>query len=182
MGTPGEAAPVKYFVALLYPDEGLLDSVERDLTDLLGAIDLRSGAFPWSVSRYYENEMGRVLNRRFISFDPLMSPGRLADIKLRTGRAEARYLWRDGERTGRRINIDPGYLEAGKVVLASTKNASHRIYLRDGIYAEATLLYFDGAFHSCPYTYPDYLWPDTLAFFSRLRSVYLERRRSGLAR
>jgi len=71
------------------------------------------------------------------------------------------------------VNLDPGYLESGKIVLASTKNASHRIYLRSGIFAEATLLYYDGAFHGSSYTYQDYLWPQTLTFLTPLRSVYL---------
>jgi hypothetical protein len=79
------------------------------------------------------------------------------------------------------VNLDPGYLEAGKLVLASTKNASQRIYLRAGIYAEATLLYYEGAFHGCSYTYPDYLWPQTLAFFIRLRALYLQQLRQHRA-
>ena len=79
--------------------------------------------------------------------------------------------------SGRRVNIDPGYIEAGKLVLASTKNASQRIYLRSGIYAEATLLYYEGEFHGCSYTYPDYLWPETLAFLTRLRAIYLQQLR-----
>jgi hypothetical protein len=79
--------------------------------------------------------------------------------------------------SGRRVNLDPGYIEAGKLVLASTKNASQRVYLRSGIYAEATLLYYEGGFHGCSYTYPDYLWPETLAFLTRLRAIYLQQLR-----
>jgi hypothetical protein len=75
------------------------------------------------------------------------------------------------------VNVDPGYLEAGKVVLASTKNAGHRIYLHSGIYGEAALLYYDGAFQACPHTYPDYQWAETLSFLTSLRSVYLHQLR-----
>ena len=78
---------------------------------------------------------------------------------------------------GRRINLYPGYIDAFKVALASTKNAGQRIYLHSGIYAEATLMYFDGTFHGLEYTYPDYLWPATLAFFTSLRSVYVDQLR-----
>jgi len=80
---------------------------------------------------------------------------------------------------GRRVNLDPGYLDSFKVVLASTKNASQRIYLDGGIYGEATLMYHDGGFHGLPYTYPDYLWPETLDFLTRLRARYLEQLRQA---
>ena len=78
---------------------------------------------------------------------------------------------------GRRVNIDPGYLDLHKVVLASTKNASQRIYLRSGIYAEATLFYDNGKFHGMAYTYRDYLWAESLDFFAQLRSGYLKQLR-----
>jgi hypothetical protein len=103
----------------------------------------------------------------------LHSPGNLAGIKLQTQDMERQYRSGGPQHKGRRVNIDPGYLEAGKVVLASTKNAGHRIYLKSGIYGETTLLYFDGAFQACPHTYPDYLSAETLVFFTSLRSVYL---------
>jgi len=173
MGTPREPKPAKYFVALLSSDSELLAAVETDLAAIFGSIDARSEIFPWSFSRFYEEEMGPGLLRRFVSFEPLASPERLADFKLATQRIEDRYRGEMPQHWGRRMNLDPGYLESGKVVLASTKNASHRIYLRSGIFAEATLLYYDGAFHGSSYTYQDYLWPQLLTFLTPLRSVYL---------
>jgi Domain of unknown function (DUF4416) len=173
MGTPKEPKPVKYFAALLTAELELLTAAEPDLCAFLGEIDDRSGILPWNVSRFYEAEMGAGLLRRFLSFDPLLSPETLADIKLAAQNVEARYLRERGQGAARRINVDPGYVEAGKVVLASTKNASHRIYLRAGIFAEASLLYFDGAFHDCAYTYPDYRWPEAVQFFIACRTRYL---------
>jgi hypothetical protein len=173
MGTPGDPKPAKYFVGLLSSDIELLSSVETDLAAILGAIDARSETLPWNLSKFYENEMGAGLLRRFVSFSQLDSPGNLAGIKLQTQDMERQYRSGGPQHKGRRVNIDPGYLEAGKVVLASTKNAGHRIYLKSGIYGETTLLYFDGAFQACPHTYPDYLWAETLVFFTSLRSVYL---------
>ncbi|MBM4264760.1 MAG: DUF4416 family protein, partial [Deltaproteobacteria bacterium] len=79
---------------------------------------------------------------------------------------------------GRRVNIDPGYLDAFKLVLASTKNASQRIYLDGGIFGEATLLYYNGGFHGLPYTYRDYLWPETLQFLTSVRASYLAQLRA----
>ncbi len=78
----------------------------------------------------------------------------------------------------RQINIDPGYLDALKLVLASTKNACQRIYLDQGIYAEATLLYYEGAFRGLAYTYRDFLWPQTLEFLLALRARYLQQLRA----
>ena len=173
MGSPGDPKPAKYFVGLLSADIELLNSVGTDLAAIFGAIDARSETLPWNLSKFYENEMGGGLLRRFVSFSRLDSPGNLAGIKLQTQEVERRYKSGGPRRTGRRANIDPGYLEAGKVVLASTKNAGHRIYLKSGTYGETTLLYFDGAFQACPHTYPDYLWAETLIFFTFLRSVYL---------
>ena len=171
MGTPREPAPAKYFVALLSSSAELLIEVEADLTEVLGAIDERTEMAPWTESTFYEKEMGRGLLRRFCSFSTLKSPGDLAAVKLQTQQIEARY--RDSRSGGRRVNLDPGYLDQFKVVLASTKNANQRIYLQSGIYAEATLFYHNGEFRGLPYTYRDYLWPETVKFLTMLRSAYL---------
>lgn len=177
MGIPSEPKPAKYFVALLSSDLEHLTSAENELVSVLGSIDARSETLPWVVSSFYEKEMGPRLLRRFVSFAPLLSPEKLAEVKLATQQVEERNRDTTMNPFGRRVNLDPGYIEAGKLVLASTKNASQRIYLRSGIYAEATLLYYEGKFHGCSYTYPDYLWPETLAFLSRLRAIYLQQLR-----
>ena len=177
MGTPREPKPAKFFVALLSSHTDLLPTVEKDLSNILGAVEARSEVWPWNVSNFYEKEMGAGLLRRFLSFEPLASPGELARIKLLTQLVEDKHRGDTADHPGRRVNIDPGYIDAFKVVLASTKNAGQRIYLHSGIYAEATLMYFDGAFHGLAYTYPDYLWPATLAFLTSLRSVYVDQLR-----
>jgi hypothetical protein len=177
MGIPREPKPAKYFVALLSSGLDHLTRAENDLVSAIGAIDSRSETWPWAVSLFYEKEMGPKLLRRFVSFEPLLSPEKLADVKLATQQVEEKNRGTMMRPYGRRVNLDPGYIEAGKLVLASTKNASQRIYLRSGIYAEATLLYYEGGFHGCSYTYPDYLWPETLAFLTRLRVIYLQQLR-----
>ena len=171
MGTAREPKPAKYFVALLSSDVNLLTAVEADLSALLGEIDARSEIVPWNASNFYEKEMGPGLLRRFVSFSFLQSPENLAAVKLQMQRIEDNY--RSVSPPGRRVNLDPGYIDIFKLVLASTKNAGQRIYLRSGIYAEATLLYHDAAFHGLVYTYRDYLWPESLAFFTRMRARYL---------
>ena len=175
MGMARAPKAAKYFVALLSSDAELLTTVENDLSAVLSQVDLRSEVLPWTVSDFYAKEMGTALLRRFLSFSSLQSPESLAAIKVQTQRVEGEY--RVAALGGRRVNLDPGYLDAYKVVLASTKNAGQRVYLRDGIYAEATLLYHDAAFHGLEYTYRDYLWPEALAFFTELRALYLSQLR-----
>lgn len=177
MGIAREPKPAKYFVALLSWSLEHLSRAEIDLAAILGAVDGRSESLSWNVSSFYEKEMGAGLLRRFISFERLASPEKLAEVKLATQQWEGNNRGSLAGPCGRQVNLDPGYIEAGKLVLATTKNASHRIYLRAGIYAEATLLYYNGGFHGCPYTYPDYLWPQTLEFFTRLRALYLQQLR-----
>src|SRR3970282_1661184 len=91
MGTPREPKPAKYFVALLSSDSELLTIVESDLAAILGVVDNRSEILPWTASNFYEKEMGVGLRRRFLSFEPLISPGELARIKLLTQQIEDRY-------------------------------------------------------------------------------------------
>ena len=177
MGTPKMPKPAKYFVAVLSSNSESIPEVQQDLAAILGETDGTSEIVPWTASKFYEREMGPGLQRGYFSFASLRSPAELAELKLRTQEVEERY--RNKTSGGRRVNLDPGYLDSFKVVLASTKNASQRIYLDGGVYAEATLMYYDGGFHGLEYTYPDYLWPETLAFLTRLRAVYLEQLRQA---
>jgi hypothetical protein len=130
MGTPRAPKPAKYFVGLLVSDLTVLDAVEGQLSAVFGEIERRSEVIPWNASKFYEEEMGPGLVRRFVSFSRLRSPEDLAAMKLETQSIEDRY--RDGS-GGRRVNLDPGYIDAYKLVLASTKNAGQRIYLKSGI-------------------------------------------------
>jgi len=170
MGTPGESHPVKLFAGLLSPDKNLLIAIEEELTALYGAIDARSEIVPWEVSGYYEPEMGSNLLRRFVSFARPIAPEALPEIKLVAGAVERRHSTASG---ARRVNIDPGYVDVGKVVLASTKPAGHRMYIHSGIYAEITLLYHSGRYQGFVYTYADFLWPATTAFLTEARRTYL---------
>ncbi len=179
MGSLKQPQPVKFFVALLANREDLLTSVEADLSRLFGSVDSSSRVIPWALTDYYEREMGSGLLRRFVSVGPLLSPERLPEIKLQTQSLEEKYLSACGGEKGRQVNIDPGYLDAGKIVLASTKGSAHRVYLHSGIYGEITLLFHNGSFQPLIYTYRDYLWPESLSFFSAVRSLYLSQLRTG---
>lgn len=175
MGTPVEPKPTKYFIAFLFSDLALHADVEAELVASLGEIDARGAIAAWQESKFYETEMGASLWRGLWSFQPLRSPEELAAAKLQTQTIEDKF--RDPVSGGRRVNLDTGYLDTLKVVLASTKNANQRIYLKSGIYAEATLSYHHGAFHGFPYTYPDYLTPRATEFLTRIRAIYIEQLR-----
>lgn len=169
MGIITAPTPVKLFVGMLSQDTSLFEQLKEDLCHLYGPVDLASDIWQWEHTRYYEKEMGPGLKRQFIFFSTLIHPGIIADIKLKTDALEKRHL---NENSGRMINLDPGYLDAAKLVLATTKDFSHRIYLDKGIYGEVTLLYSGGNYQFLPYTFPDYRTEEYLDIFRRARELY----------
>ena len=173
MGTPTPPQPVKLFLALLAPDPSLFAATISQLRQAYGSVDVESEVFPWNTTNYYREEMGENLQRKFVTFERLISPEALVRIKLETNAAELSLSAAASPTSPRRVNLDPGYLDATKLVLASTKNQAHRLYLSQGIYAEVTLLYHHGTFHPFIYTYTDYRWPQTQAFLRQARTRYL---------
>ncbi len=135
-----------------------VEPVEEALEDAFGALDYRSEEIPFTFTDYYNGEMGEGIRRIFFAVAGLFDPSELAAAKLTTGALEQR-LARDPAGAAarrRRVNLDPGALSLGRLILASTKDNAQRIPLRDGIYAEITLLYRRGAFEALPWTYPDF--------------------------
>jgi hypothetical protein len=177
MSTPVPAKPVKLFVALLTNDPALFARSITELQSLYGVVDLESEIFPWNMTDYYRKEMGENLLRKFVTFERLIAPEALANIKLATNALEISLSEGATPTSPRRVNLDPGYVDATKLVLASAKNQAHRIYLSQGIYAEVTLLYYHGEFHPFIYTYRDYQWPETYAFLRRAQNHYREQLR-----
>ncbi|OGC96493.1 MAG: hypothetical protein A2W25_15005 [candidate division Zixibacteria bacterium RBG_16_53_22] len=160
--------PVKLIAGVLFQRNIALPHVETCLIDAFGPIDSMSPTFDFTFTDYYLSEMGSNLKKRFYSFERLVSPDTLADIKHATIAIEAGFAGPDG----RTVNVDPGYLEESKLVLASTKNFSHRIYLRDNIWAEVTMRYMRGKFVTHDWTYPDYSQPLAIDFLCRVREIY----------
>jgi hypothetical protein len=140
------------FVGTLYSDQEYYFRACAELREAFGEIVMESPPSEWDVSDYYRDEMGAPIFRRFLFFREPFSPDNLADAKLKTIEIETGFSI-DGKR---QINLDPGYVTPAKVVLASTKDYSHRIYLRDGIYAEATLIFKGNRFQPHLHTYTDY--------------------------
>jgi len=156
MAQPAQPAPVKLICGLISARGDLLDQAANALRDAFGPTDLVSETFPFDLTHYYDDQMGSPLWRRFVSFERTVSPDVLAGAKLRTNQIEADFARRFPAAPPRPINLDVGYIESAKLVLASMKNFSHRIYLSGGVYAEITLQYRKGRWERLPWTFPDY--------------------------
>jgi hypothetical protein len=171
MGQPREPAPCKLFMSIIFSDDSILRQGMEDLRLVFGEIDFVSERFSFALTDYYSEEMGSPLFRHFISFEPLVYPSSLPEIKRTTNRFEEKYATGEGKR---QLNIDPGYLCAAHVILSTTKGYSHRPYLREGIFADLTLLYRNRSFRPLEWTYPDYQQEEVLALFNQIRRKYLE--------
>ena len=176
MGTPGHPEPAKLLCAVMGQSESMLAQGRGLLAERYGPVELEGPVFDFSFSSYYEREMGAGLVKQFLGFEPLVEPGNLADIKRTCNDLET-GVPRSNGKPGRGLNLDPGYINGAQLVLATTKNYSHRIYIGKGIYAEVTLLYHRGAFAPMPWTYRDYRTEEALAFFTRVREAFLDQRK-----
>jgi hypothetical protein len=134
-----------------------------------GPMALESPAFEFSETDYYQPTMGPGLRKTFFAFAQPFDPAELPDRKLQTNQWEAQYAGRGEHPEPRPLNLDPGYVTLGKLVLASTKDHSHRVYLSRGIYAEVTLYYKHERWQPREWTYADYRREDYQQFFSQCR-------------
>jgi len=168
MGLVRRPHKVNLIVGLLSNDTENLARAKDSLRRIFGRTDFESPITDFDHTEYYKEEMGSPLKRQFLSFKRPFGLKGLCAAKLRTNRLEKR-LSRGGRRT---VNIDPGYLDLSKVILFSTKDYSHRVYLDKGIFAEATLFYKDKSFNPWPWTYPDYKTPGYIELFNKIRLIY----------
>jgi hypothetical protein len=136
-----------------------------------GPLALSSPAFDFTETDYYAASMGAGLSKQFLVFERPFDPADLAERKRQTNDWEAEYATLAAGPVPRPLNLDPGYLTLGKLVLASTKDHWHRVYLRDGIYAEVTLHFRRDDWQPAEWTYPDYRRGDYQAFFSQARAL-----------
>lgn len=168
MGKPSLVKPVKLVVGFIFKDELMFEKAKKILSAKFGPFDFQSQILPFDKTNYYHKEFGSPLKKVFLSFKKLIDPSRLAEIKLITNRVENK-LSKQGRRT---VNIDPGYLDLARLVLASTKDYSHRIYLKKGIFAEITLFFKEGSFNPWERTYPDFCSREYINIFNNIRKIY----------
>jgi hypothetical protein len=168
-GRPVPAKPVKMLAAIIFnraidPCEVVFPAME----ELVGEIDFQGEEHPFTMTDYYQDEMGSDLARIIISFNPLVSPSGLVEFKLRTDALE-----KDFSSSGsRRVNIDPGYMDFHKVVLASFKPGPQKIYLREGVYADPVLYYRHGGFSPLYWSFPDFASGLYNSELDRIRRLY----------
>ncbi len=156
-------------VGIIFSPTVELKDIAGQLESVFGNIMVDAGPVPFKWTRYYEREMGPGLKRYFVAFDTLLGQEQLLCVKLRT--MEMETMWMNNG--NRRVNIDPGILSAERLVLATRKNFTHRIYLGKGIFADLTLIYHKGRFSFLDWTYPDYRSQIAIEFLVRARKKYL---------
>ena len=170
MGAVRPPKRVKLIVGMLSGDPDLFRRARQHLERVLGPIDLISELWPFECTDYYDGEMGPDLKRQFVTIAELVRPERLPEIKRQTNHLEAAIR---GElaltEEHRPVNLDPGYVTLGKLVLATTKDYSHRVYIDQGVYAEVTLRFESGRWLPWPWTYPDYSAATYHGFLIRVR-------------
>jgi hypothetical protein len=162
---------VKLFIGMLSPEPALFITCTEILTHEYGPIELESEVVSWINTDYYRKEMGGNILRKFVFFTQVMDPGKLPSVKHFTIDIEGRFAKHEGNFLRRRINIDPGYVTEAKVVLATTKDYAHRLYIGDNLYGEVTLRYSTKARSFMPheFTYPDFRTEYYLALFNKAR-------------
>lgn len=174
-----QPAPARLVVSLLF-DGGADQATDlppiavealAGLEAAYGVADLKSPVLPFEFTRYYEPEMGANLRRIMVAFAALVAPERLVEIKHFTAALEQKLAAPDGRR---RVNLDPGLVTVDNFILATGKKNPHRVYLREGVYADLTLIYKSGHFAPLPWTYPDYASPDLKDWIESVRARLLE--------
>jgi hypothetical protein len=168
MGQIQKAKKVKLITGLITGNEAFFLTTEKKLSKKFGPLDFKSATLDFNYTDYYQAELGKELKRQFFSFKQLIPPQEISKIKIFTNKLED-SLGVSGRRI---INIDPGYLDLAKLVLATTKDFSHRIYLELGIFAEVTLMFSNESYQPLDWTYPDYRSQKYIEIFNDIRRIY----------
>ena len=167
MSLPRPPKPVKLILGSIYSSRQSWHQLIPRLEERFGRIDYSSKEMDFDWTDYYYQEMGSPLFRQFLSFEKLIFPEQLVEIKLFTNQLEQETA----QQGRRRVNLDPGYLSLDHLVLATGKPCAHRIYLSQGIWADLHLIYQSGSYQPLPWTYPDYRISALISMFNRLRQV-----------
>ena len=165
---PSVAPTTKLISGVLYTDKSLLQQAKSLMIQNYGEIDFESDVFIFDVSDYYHQEMGSQINRIFWSFEKLINPKDIARIKIECNKIEDQLAIQEN----RKVNLDPGYLDYDKIVLASAKYNWQKIYLDYGIYADLTLRYKKGNYYPFPWSFPDFKEGHYNNTLLRIREIY----------
>lgn len=177
MAKPRPPLPAKLMCALFSTSLELMERAQKEMEKHFGTIDLEGPLYNFTETDHYWDAMGEDLKKRLISFENLVEQDQLKNIKNLTNRLEEELSQTEEGKVlpySRPINLDPGLVTGAKLILATMKDFSHRIYLGNHVYAEVTLIYVKGQFRPQPWTYPDYKREGNLAFLSRVRGRYMQ--------
>ncbi len=166
--------PVKLIIGILAADETSLAAAIKAINKPFGVIDLASDVWPFTQTDYYKDELGPNALRQFVSIEKLIDPGKLAQIKHDTNSLEQQLADSLKLPLPRPVNLDPGFIEPSKLILASTKNFSHRIYIGNKMFAEVTLMYEKGHWRHFEFTFPDYRQSCYQDFLTKVRCRLME--------
>jgi len=167
LGEIREVKSVLYFASIIYRVEDAFKEGLANLLETLGETEEITEEMEFSHTDYYKNEMGENLKRRLLLFKSLRKREDLPNIKIKTNEIEKRL----SNRGNRTVNIDPGYITLENVILATTKNYTHRIYLGGGIYGDLTLIFKGGTYRPLEWTYPDYASQQIISIFNKWRTI-----------
>jgi hypothetical protein len=169
--------PWKLIIGIMYASKEYLDQTKVQLIEQYGLIDRESQSFIFDQSPYYAEQFESRVKRLLVSFEHLVDPASLSDIKLETNRRE-REMKEEGEGGVRVINLDPGILSASSLIMATAKDFAHRVPLQNGIYAHLELIFGKNDIRTLPWTYPDFKDSRYHSFLLETRCIYLAQLRS----
>ncbi len=158
---------VKRITGILYPDENFRDWSIHKLSEIWGEPEIISEPVAFDRTNYYR-DISEHLTRIFLCFPGLVDATGLVEWKHAAINIESQ-----SRQPIRAVNIDPGYIDGARLILASTKDHAHRIWLRDGIYAEVTMRYRFKKWASFDYTFPDFRSGVYDNFLTQVRKIWL---------
>ncbi|MGB9731730.1 MULTISPECIES: DUF4416 family protein [Calditerrivibrio] len=157
------------FNAVMFNPDELGDPLPI-LEKYFGEVFLKTSLFAFEHTDYYNKEFGSNLYKCFVAHRKIIQPDRIVEMKLKAVEIEDMYK-KDGKR---RLNLDPGYVAIEKVVAASTKNFTHRIYIGRGIYGDLQLSRRGDRYEPHPWTFFDYKLDEVIIFFDTVRKNLME--------
>ena len=171
MGKIYEFEREKLIIGIIYHDTEIFEKTKKILVEKFGEIEDVSEEYSFSddFSTYYDEELGGKGTRVILSFRDTIDPEYQAEIKEFTNELEQSFQ--------RRINLDPGFINSGRLLLATTKEIGFRIPLKRGIYTELTLYWARGKWQKLPWTYRDYQSERVQRFITEVRKNYLKQRK-----
>jgi hypothetical protein len=155
---PVKPKKVKLFIGIIYNKKEILNNILPVLKKKFGDIQDKL-EYNFNHTDYYEDELGKNLRKYVVVFNKLIDP-ELLSIEYKNNK--------------RIINLDPGYITKQKLILATTKERPHRIYLSNGIYADLTYLFSKNDCIILRNTFPDFRDKNVQEFFIKIKNSCID--------